>query len=190
MSSSRNVGGCSSPWGQCAKVELYDEFIKTVRDIESRSHQWSQYRLSKGIAFWHPCCPHTPVFLTGDMPHVVKRIVNCLENSNLGPELLICVPHVHSGNQSTRSLIFVEKDPSDPAKYRRQPLCLNIAADAWTWDKEKDVGLRKTRFTEEHFHKDPWSRMRCSLAFQVRCSPSSRPKCRRLGSQCECYPNG
>ena len=37
--------------------------------------------LKKKIAFQHPIIPSIWIFIGGDMPHLMKKIVNCLENS-------------------------------------------------------------------------------------------------------------
>ena len=94
------------------------------------------------IAFTHPCDPKYIIFIGGEMPRWVKKVVNRLESS--------------SNDKSKVHLSF-----------KGQPLSLKMIKDAWLWDDEGFGSLRKTVLTEDHFYKNAYSRMRVHLAVQV-----------------------
>ena len=94
------------------------------------------------IAFAHPCDTEIKVFIGGEMPHLVKKIVNRLERT--------------SCSKNKVSLAF-----------RGHPMSLNMIKEAWLWDDEGFGTIRKTVLTEDHFYKNAYSRMRVHLAVQV-----------------------
>ena len=84
------------------------------------------------IAFTHPCDPKYIIFIGGEMPHWVKKVVNRLESS--------------SNDKSKVHLLF-----------KGQPLSLKMIKDAWLWDDEGFGSLRKTVLTEDHFYKNAYA---------------------------------
>ena len=94
------------------------------------------------IAFRHPCDDSIKVFIGGEMPHLVKKLVNRLERS--------C---------SAKSKISL--------KFRGQMMSLDMIKKAWLWDNEGFGTTRKTVLTEDHFYKNAYSRMRVHLVVQV-----------------------
>ena len=94
------------------------------------------------IAFQHPCDSTFIVFIGGEMPHWVKKVVNRLEGS--------------STQTSKVNLMF-----------RGQSLSLNMIKKVWLWDDEGFSTNMKTVLTENHFYKNACSCMRVHLAVQV-----------------------
>ena len=94
------------------------------------------------IAFHHPCDKDIKVFIGGEMPHLVKKIVNRLESSF-----------------SSKSKVTL--------KFRGEAMSLQMIKKAWLWDDEGFGATRKTVLTEDHFYKNAYSRMRVHLAVQV-----------------------
>ena len=94
------------------------------------------------IAFHHPCDDKLKIFVGGEMPHWVKKIVNCLERS--------C-------DEKTKVKL----------RFRGQNMSLDMIKQAWLWDDEGFGSTRKTVLTEDHFYKNAYSRMRVHLAVQV-----------------------
>merc|ERR1740139_1284710 len=61
---------------------------KTIEDILGDTFNPKQkaiFLLKQKLAFYHPMRPDILVFLGGEMPHLVKKIVNALENSGTKP---------------------------------------------------------------------------------------------------------
>jgi len=103
------------------------------------------------IAFLHPCFDkkeHVFVVASPDMPHLVKKVVNAMEKSSLDHE--------------KRNL---KKDS--------QMINLKMVESVWR-DMQTEGKLTMTRLTKDHFEKNPNSRMRSFLAFQVLSSRTSK----------------
>ena len=94
------------------------------------------------IAFLHPCDSTIKVFIGGEMPHLVKKIVNRLERTS-----------------SVKNKVDL--------KFRGEELSLEMIKDAWMWDDDGFGAIRKTFLTEDHFFLNAYSRMRVHLAVQV-----------------------
>jgi len=98
------------------------------------------------VAFIHPCDATKYVFIGGELPHWVKKLVNSFENSGF--------------TNHKRSLIkggFA--------------MSLKLIQEIWERDRMTSNTIRTTKLTIEHFEKNPWSRMRVFLAMQI-CSAS------------------
>ena len=98
--------------------------------------------MEKKIAFLHPKRSDVLIFIGGDMPHIVKRMVNVLESG--------------SKENSKRNL-----------KYNGEKLNLKMLRDVWECDSGKMGNLRTNMLTNDHFVKNSYSRMRVHLAVQV-----------------------
>ena len=98
--------------------------------------------MEKKIAFLHPKRSDVLIFIGGDMPHIVKRIVNVLESS--------------SKENSKRNL-----------EHNGDKLNLKMLRDVWECDSGKMGNLRTNMLTNDHFVKNSYSRMRVHLAVQV-----------------------
>ena len=95
------------------------------------------------VAFRHPANDRYLIFVGGEMPHWVKRVVNGLENSS------------KSGHK--RSLVM-----------KGQPLGLNMIRKACEAVELGGIAtLRQTKLTIDHFVKNPYSRMQVFLLVQI-----------------------
>jgi len=107
-------------------------------------HHFSSIDFSMKIAWKHPVTDE-PIFVLEDMPHVVKRVVNAMENSSL--------------KSSKRNLKYSPHQP------------INLGLIETIWDlrqsEEAPMSLQETKLTRKHFTKDAFSRMRVSLSMQV-----------------------
>jgi len=99
------------------------------------------------LLFLHPCDKSIEIFISGEMPHRVKKMVNRLERTS-------------SANNNV-SLIFRGQELS------LNMLSLDMIKDTWLWDDEGFWTLGKTKLTEDHFYTNTYSRMRVHLAVQV-----------------------
>ena len=138
-----------SAFKQLATFTVNDIFQTGCRQCKKTSQQAIENSLLDNlpnrelkIAFSHPCDEGIKVFIGGEMPHLIKKIVNRLENS--------------CGVKSKVSL-----------KFRGQLMSLDMIKTAWLWEDEGFGSTRKTILTEDHFHKNAYSRMRVHLAVQV-----------------------
>jgi len=107
--------------------------------------------LTIGVAFRHPV-HGLAVFILGDMPHLVKKVVNCLElTGGRGTERDLRRRHSAVG-------------PDNPTA-----LNLGMIKEAWVRSGGGVLGaLRIGKLTSSHFPpKEPRSRMRVNLATQV-----------------------
>ena len=95
------------------------------------------------VAFLHPSGINNYVFIGGEMPHWIKRVVNGLENS---------------GKQGHKRNLLLNG----------QSLRLDMIRRAW---EDVEMGgistLRQTKLTIDHFVKNPHSRMRVFLSVQI-----------------------
>ena len=98
--------------------------------------------MEKKIAFLHPKRSDVLIFIGGDMPHIVKRMVNVLKSS--------------SKENSKRNL----EDNGDK-------LDLKMLRDVWECDSGKMGNLRTNMLTHDHFVKKSYLRMSVHLAVQV-----------------------
>jgi hypothetical protein len=128
---------------------LHDLATLSVRDMIFRGifpHEWLQELptdiLDFKVAFEHPYIPNVYIWIHGDMPHMVKKVVNALECSGL--------------ENSERNLQF-----------RGQPLSLNMCETMWRRSLRDGTGLRTSKLNEDSFKKDAANRMKCFLAFRV-----------------------
>ena len=102
------------------------------------------FPVSFKIAFRHPLRPDIIILIGGDMPHLLKKIVNALERSG------------------------VKK--STDLHFRGQKLSLKMLQDVWLDGNDMvSIGsLRTNKLTADHFPpKNSYSRMRVHLAVQV-----------------------
>ena len=84
--------------------------------------------MEKKITFLHPKRLDVLIFIGGDMPHIVKRLVNVLESS--------------SKENSKRNL-----------EYNGDKLNLKMLRDVWECDSGKMGNLRTNMLTNDHFVK-------------------------------------
>ena len=82
------------------------------------------------------------MFIGGEIPHLVKKIVNRLEQS------------------------YIKKNKI-ALEFRGQTLSLNMIKEAWLWDDKGFGTIRKTKLTEDHFCKNAYSRICVHLGVQV-----------------------
>ena len=95
------------------------------------------------VAFHHPCHGRYLVFIGGEMPHWIKRVVNGLEFSSV--------------SSHKRNLLLNGK-----------PLGLGMIRKAWEAVELGGIAtLTQTKLTVDHFVKNPHSRMRVFLAAQI-----------------------
>jgi hypothetical protein len=99
------------------------------------------------IAYFHPRFDRSKLiigFCLGDMPHLIKKIVNALERTDFPT--------------SKTNL-----------RFEGQPLSLKMIEEVWIESTAQAGGgaLRQSKLTHEHFHKDPALRMRVYLAVQI-----------------------
>jgi hypothetical protein len=96
------------------------------------------------VAYWHPHFPKSAkiaIWIHTDMPHVVKKFVNALENSS-------------------------EEDSKQNPRRNGKPASLQMCEE--TWQRSWILGaLRTSKLNEDCFIKDAASRMRCYLAFRI-----------------------
>eukprot|EP00527_Entomoneis_sp_CCMP2396_P007726 CAMPEP_0198141610 /NCGR_PEP_ID=MMETSP1443-20131203/4595_1 /TAXON_ID=186043 /ORGANISM="Entomoneis sp., Strain CCMP2396" /LENGTH=646 /DNA_ID=CAMNT_0043804413 /DNA_START=853 /DNA_END=2793 /DNA_ORIENTATION=- len=96
------------------------------------------------IAFLHPCFrPEDKVFVIAhpDMPHICKKLINAMENSD-------------------------SEDKKRDLKKNGCRMNLGMVEDVWQV-MEGEGRLRSTKLSRDHFDKNPNSRMRSYLAFQI-----------------------
>lgn len=114
------------------------------------------------------------------MPHVFKRVVNSLENSNPSNPLsrtciIISITHKHL---EIAALIVVSLDNGHKRGVRKhyqtasgtrvcQPCNLKMIEDVFNYFTADVGALKFSKLTRNHFIKDAWSRMRVNLALQV-----------------------
>ena len=121
----------------------------TVKKVVGKNNMFIEEQnkcldLEKKIEFLHPKRSDVLIFIGGDMPHIVKRIVNVLESSNK--------------ENSKRNL-----------EYNGDKLNLKMLRDVWECDSGKMKNLRTHMLTNDHFVKKSYSRMRsscCSSCFK------------------------
>lgn len=104
----------------------------------------NQLPMEKKIAFRHPTLVSIIIFIGGDMPHWIKKFVNCLERSG--------------------------KTPATTLRFDGKNLSLKMCQDVWevTGDACRLPRLRMYRkLGHEHFDKNPYNRMRTFLAAQI-----------------------
>lgn len=94
------------------------------------------------VCFRHPCDENLRVFIGGEMPHLVKKIVNALERSD-----------------SYKSNTYLKKDD--------KAMKLSMIENVWRDDLQGINHVRKTKLSDDHFNKNPFSRMRVHLAVQI-----------------------
>ena len=124
-------------------------------------HKYSLLNFSFPIAMEHPCLgSRDPIFLVGEMPHGVKKIMNAVEFSAL--------------SSSDRQL-----QVWDPRMGKFQPITIDMLRDVWLMCEGKHPACKKQqlsgecalqvnrKLTEEHFKKNAFLRMRVYLATQV-----------------------
>ena len=100
------------------------------------------------IAFPHPSRSNTTIYIMGDMPHLVKKVVNCLEMS---------------GNQKSQRHL----------EYDNEHICLSRLHEIWEKARKDTnnngkpslLGFRKLSY--DHYIKNPNNRMKVHLATQV-----------------------
>jgi hypothetical protein len=109
---------------------------------EDLQKQFPQTNYDMCVAMLHPDTLE-PIFILEDMPHVVKRLVNALENS--------------SKKTSKRDLRYG----------RKQPMNLRMIQLVWEGTQGRTTRLQDTALTMGHFVKDAYSRMNVQLAVQV-----------------------
>ena len=96
------------------------------------------------IAFDHPTLPGIQILAAGDMPHLIKKIVNAME----------C-----TGKSKSKTSL----------SYKSQRISLDIIKDLWeeTGDGKVGSSLRVLKYTVDHFIKNAFNRMRVHLATQI-----------------------
>lgn len=95
------------------------------------------------VGFYHPIKKDVVIYIGGEMPHWVKKFVNAMENS--------------SKENSKRDLT-----------YRNCKINLGMIHHVWASHQSQINSLQVVRkLTEDHFVKNPHSRMRVYLATQV-----------------------
>ena len=96
------------------------------------------------IAFDHPTLPGIKVFAAGDMPYLIKKIVNAMERT---------------GQSKSKTSL----------SYLGQRLSLDSIKTLWeeTGDGKVGTSLRVFKYTIDHFLKNAFNRMRVHLATQI-----------------------
>jgi hypothetical protein len=119
-----------------------DLILEGIFPNEWKDEEWIPLDFKVGI--WHPYFPKEYkiiIWFHSNMPHVIKKFVNCLENSGM-PD-------------SKRNLHL-----------RGMPLSLKMLEKMWRRSRIEGA-LRTSKLSEECFIKDAASRMHCYLAFHI-----------------------
>ena len=91
--------------------------------------------------FWHPIRTNMLIFISADMPHLVKKIANAFE---------------FSGHEPTRDL-----------KYKGKSLLFDKLEKIWLCDNGRIGDLGTNILIHDHFHKNSYTRMRLHVAVQM-----------------------
>ena len=136
-----NIVGDGATENQSAERSLATLTAADVFKDFLTKEQKNKLPMDLKIAFVHPIRSDIIVFICADMPHLVKKCVNAMENS---------------GPNKTRHLNF-----------RGQKIELAMLEEIWKCDNGRFGDLRTNILTEDHFQKKSYSRMRVHLAVQV-----------------------
>ena len=120
---------------------LATETVKDILGDHLTDEMKEIFPMDFKIAFWHPIRKNILIFISADMPHLVKKIVNAFESS---------------GVKSSRDL-----------SYKSKKMSLKKLEKIWKCDNGRLGDLRTNILTTDHFNKNPYSCMRVHLAIQV-----------------------
>jgi len=117
---------------------------KTIDNILGETfteEQRENFPLKQKLAFHHPIRSYILVFLGGEMPNLIKKLVNGLENR---------------GTKTSRDLVF-----------RGQKLSRFMLRKVWECSHGSFGEMRINKNILEHYQKNPHNRMQVWLAAQV-----------------------
>ena len=127
-----------------ANISMGDIFAMN-NSLKLTTKQKTIFPLSQyNVAFHHPIQENIIIFVGGEMPHLIKKIVNALERS---------------GSVKSTDLLF-----------RDQPMTLKMLQQLWLCEQgDKNMGSIRTNFlTDDHWPpKTSFHRMKVFLATQV-----------------------
>ena len=109
-------------------TNLGTETIEDILGDTFTPEQKAIFPIKQKLAFYHPMRPDILIFLGGEMPHLVKKTVNALENSGIKP---------------TQDLIL-----------RSKRLFLLMLQKVWEYSQGSFGEMRTNRNTLEHDQKN------------------------------------